>query len=80
MRRVQFVCDGCSETKLVEIEKGMPSDWAHVTVSLDGFKNCYPSLFHLNGEKAYDLCASCQKTLVAGASPKQWPRKAPEAA
>lgn len=71
--RVEWTCDGCGQTKMVQPTRERPDDWHVISVTLEGFAG-YPVSEQANGRETFDLCASCQRSLVSKSNPRQWPR------
>jgi hypothetical protein len=72
MRRLEFICDGCSLTKHVELPSG-----AKPNFMLEGWV-AHQVVAHENGESAYeisaDLCPECTEKFRHAINPANWPR------
>lgn len=71
-RTTKFTCDGCDREATSDV--GLPIDWSHVKVSLDGLPK-----YLVPGAEEYDLCDYCARILCEKSNPIQWPRATIEA-
>lgn len=72
-----YICDGCD---MQQERKQLPDGWIELTISTDRpGDNEHQRSFARHTFKR-DLCSFCRKHFDRACDPKQWPRKAEEAA